>query len=83
MKSRITTSYDPKIDPKEVAAIRRKFHLSQDQFAKMLHINVHTLRNWEQGIYTPTPYAILLLRLLYNHPELLEEIDDVLNHPIM
>jgi len=33
----------------KVKAIREKTALSQSQFAKRFHINVTTLRNWEQG----------------------------------
>ncbi len=33
----------------KVKAVREKTHLSQSAFAKRYHINVTTLRNWEQG----------------------------------
>lgn len=82
MRLRTTTSYDPHIKPKEISLIRHKLHLSQDQFARALHINVHTLRNWEQGLATPGPSTILLLKLLDIHPELIQEIDYILEHPI-
>ena len=32
----------------DVASIRKKLNLTQKQFAKQYHINLETLRNWEQ-----------------------------------
>lgn len=51
--------------------IRAKTGLSQTQFAQKLHISPKTLRNWEQGIRTPTGPAITLIRLLDKNPDLI------------
>ncbi len=58
-------------DPKE---IRSKMSLTQDQFAALMNISVHTLRNWEQGRRHPEGPARVLLNVANNHPEILMEM---------
>jgi len=55
-------------NPKE---IRSKMSLTQDQFAVLMNISVHTLRNWEQGRRQPEGPARVLLNVANNHPEVL------------
>ncbi len=55
----------------DVAALRRRFKLSQGKFAKLLGISVDTLQNWEQGRRTPEGPARVLLRIALTHPEVL------------
>jgi len=55
-------------NPKE---IRAKMALTQDQFAILMNISVHTLRNWEQGRRQPEGPARVLLNVANNHPEVL------------
>jgi putative transcriptional regulator len=43
--------------------------LSQPKFAKLLHVDVGTLRNWEQGRREPTGPAQALLRTMKNNPQ--------------
>lgn len=50
-------------------AVREKLGLSQEAFAKALHIPVGTIRNWEQNRVTPDPAARALLTILYRQPE--------------
>ncbi|MCK9337140.1 MAG: helix-turn-helix domain-containing protein [Arcobacteraceae bacterium] len=57
--------------PKE---IRTKMSLSQEQFATLMNISVHTLRNWEQGRRQPEGPAKVLLNVANNHPEVLMEM---------
>lgn len=56
-------------DEPEVAAIRKEYGLSQDQFATLLGISVRTLQNWEQGRREPRGPAKVLLRVAARHPE--------------
>lgn len=50
--------------PMDVAAVREKTGLSQERFAAAFGLNVHTLRNWEQGRRVPDgPARILLLAI--------------------
>ncbi|MEA3354499.1 MAG: NadS family protein [Campylobacterota bacterium] len=54
--------------------IRNKMSLTQDQFATLMNISVHTLRNWEQGRRHPEGPARVLLNVVNNHPEVLMEM---------
>lgn len=58
-------------DPKD---IRAKMSLTQNQFAALMNISVHTLRNWEQGRRQPEGPARVLLNVASNHPEVLLEM---------
>jgi len=41
------------VEVPDVRAIRRKLHLSQQEFAQKYRIPLPTLRNWEQGRRQP------------------------------
>jgi putative transcriptional regulator len=56
-------------DAAKVKEIRAATGLSQPQFAKLLHVDVGTLRNWEQGRREPTGPAQALLRAIKNNPQ--------------
>lgn len=58
-------------NPKE---IRVKLALTQEKFAALMNISVHTLRNWEQGRRHPEGPARVLLNVVNNHPEVLMEM---------
>lgn len=58
-------------NPKE---IRVKLSLTQEKFAALMNISVHTLRNWEQGRRHPEGPARVLLNVVNNHPEVLMEM---------
>ncbi|WP_417665438.1 NadS family protein [Pseudidiomarina sp.] len=53
----------------EVKQIRQQTKLSQDKFAKLIGVEVSTLRNWEQGRREPTGPAKVLIRAIANDPE--------------
>ena len=63
--------YIEKPDAKE---IRKKLHLTQNQFASLMNISIHTLRNWEQGRRQPEGPAKVLLNVANNHPNILIEM---------
>lgn len=52
----------------DVKRIRKASGLSQAKFAKLIHVEVGTLRNWEQGRRTPTGPAQALLRAIEKDP---------------
>lgn len=52
----------------DVAAVRERYKLNQEQFASMLGISVKTLQNWEQGRRRPHGPARVLLRVAEEHP---------------
>lgn len=54
--------------------IREKLHLTQNQFASLMNISIHTLRNWEQGRRQPEGPAKVLLNVANNHPNILIEM---------
>src|SRR6185437_15792259 len=51
--------------------IRKASGLSQAKFAKLIHVEVGTLRNWEQRRRTPTGSAQVLLRAIERDPRAL------------
>ena len=51
--------------------IRAKLSLTQEKFAELMNISVHTLRNWEQGRRNPEGPAKVLLNIVNNYPEML------------
>ncbi|MDX4025991.1 NadS family protein [Aliarcobacter skirrowii] len=54
--------------------IRAKLSLTQEKFAALMNISVHTLRNWEQGRRHPEGPVRVLLNVVNNHPEVLREM---------
>ncbi len=66
--SRVTTLKEP-----DVAAIRQKHQLNQEEFAALLGISVGTLRNWEQGRRKPHGPAKVLLTIADKQPKALIE----------
>ncbi len=57
------------IDAPAVKAIRQATGLSQARFAKVIDVQIGTLRNWEQGRREPTGPAKALLRAIRKDPE--------------
>ena len=54
--------------------VREKLGLSQEGFARALHIPIGTIRNWEQNRVTPDPAARALLAILYRRPDAINAI---------
>lgn len=57
------------VDSFEVKAVRAATGLSQDRFARVIDVQVGTLRNWEQGRRAPTGPAKALLKAIRNDPK--------------
>ena len=57
------------VDAAMVKKLRADSGLSQPKFAALLSVEVGTLRNWEQGIRTPTGPAKALLRAIRKDPK--------------
>lgn len=53
----------------DVAQIRSKSGLSQEQFANLIGVSVRTLQDWEQGRRSPSGAARTLLLVADKHPE--------------
>lgn len=57
------------VSPVEVREIRKATGLSQIKFAKVIHVPVGTLKNWEQGHRDPTGPAKVLLQVIKKDPQ--------------
>lgn len=57
-----------------VRAARMRTGLSQQGFAERIDTPVATLRDWEQGRFTPPGGVLCLMRLIERHPELGDEL---------
>ena len=60
-------------EPMNIAGIRRKFDLTQEELAEALEISVKTLQGWEQHRRFPTGAAAKLLKIFKKHPQLFLE----------
>lgn len=69
MVGRVTT-------PEQILVLnaREKSGLTQTAFAERIATPVATLRDWEQGRFTPPGGVLCLLRLIVRHPELTLEL---------
>jgi putative transcriptional regulator len=56
---------------------RAKTGLSQQAFANLIGTPVATLRDWEQGRFAPPGGVLCLLKLIYNHPDLIHELESI------
>jgi putative transcriptional regulator len=61
-------------EPIDVREIRAMYHASQAQFARIIGINVDTLRNWEQGRRSPHGPARALLRIAAVSPDTVRRV---------
>jgi putative transcriptional regulator len=52
----------------DVAALREKLKLSQDEFAMAFRVSLGTVRNWEQGRRKPDGPAAVLLTVIEKSP---------------
>jgi putative transcriptional regulator len=54
--------------PIDIAAVRKKAGLSQEEFSRQIGVSTATLRNWEQGRRKPEGPARILLAMLARDP---------------
>jgi putative transcriptional regulator len=52
----------------DVAELRRRLGLTQDQFAGRFGFSVATLRHWERGDRSPQGAALVLLNVIERNP---------------
>jgi putative transcriptional regulator len=53
---------------------RKATGLSQDEFARCINTPVSTLRDWEQGRFSPPGAATTLAQLITKHPQWVKEL---------
>lgn len=58
----------------DVGLLRKKLKLSQREFSAVYHINIETLRKWEQGQRDPDSISRAYLKCIQNNPELIKEL---------
>jgi putative transcriptional regulator len=67
--TRGSVTHHIEVDVPDAAKIRGRVGLSQERFARVLRISVHTLRGWEQGRRRPRGPAAALLTAFEREPE--------------
>ena len=62
--------------PEQLLAIsaRQSVNLTQKEFARLLNVSVDSIQDWEQGRRSPRGAARTLLRVVHEHPEVLEDL---------
>ena len=53
----------------DVAALRRRIGMTQEQFAARFGVSVATLRHWERGDRKPQGPALVLLNVIEHDPK--------------
>jgi putative transcriptional regulator len=57
------------IAPIDAKAVREQIGLSQSEFARLMHVSIKTLQNWEQHRRNPTGPAAALLKIVSTAPD--------------
>lgn len=55
-------------------ATRKKLGLSQSNFAQLIRTPVGTLRDWEQGRFSPPGSVMCLIKIADKRPEVIREV---------
>lgn len=58
-----------KLTPLDAKAVREQTGLSQHEFARLIHVSIKTLQNWEQHRRNPTGPAAALLKIVSTAPD--------------
>lgn len=58
----------------DVGKLRKKLKLSQREFSTVYHINIETLRKWEQGQRDPDSISRAYLKCIQNDPILIKKL---------
>jgi DNA-binding transcriptional regulator YiaG len=69
-KGKIKASRRFTVKPIDAKEVRKKTGLSQSDFARLMHVSIKTLQNWEQQRRTPTGPAAALLKIVSTSPDL-------------
>ncbi len=67
----------PAFTAKDIQRLRKDvFHLSQPLFARILNVEILTMRAWEQGTRQPSGAALRLLEILAKDPTIVSKLKD-------
>lgn len=58
----------------DVKMLRKKLKLSQREFSVVYHINIETLRKWEQHQRDPDSISRAYLKCIQNNPDLIRDL---------
>lgn len=58
----------------DVGKLRKKLKLTQREFSAVYHINIETLRKWEQHQRDPDSISRAYLKCIQNNPALIREL---------
>jgi putative transcriptional regulator len=58
----------------DVKILRKKLKLSQREFSAVYHINIETLRKWEQHQRDPDSISRAYLKCIQKNPELIRDL---------
>ncbi|OGT49655.1 MAG: hypothetical protein A3E82_03290 [Gammaproteobacteria bacterium RIFCSPHIGHO2_12_FULL_38_11] len=58
----------------DVGKLRKKLKLSQREFSAIYHINIETLRKWEQHQRDPDTISRAYLKCIQNDPKLIRDL---------
>lgn len=58
----------------DVSKLRKKLKLSQREFSEIYHINIETLRKWEQHQRQPDAISRAYLKCIQNNPKIIQEL---------
>jgi putative transcriptional regulator len=58
----------------DVGKLRKRLKLSQREFSAIYHINIETLRKWEQHQRDPDTISRAYLKCIQNDPKLIREL---------
>jgi len=72
-EGRVSSARVRVVEVPDVRAIRRKLHLSQQEFARKYRIPLPTLKNWEQGRRQPDAPAAAYLHVIAMRPREISE----------
>lgn len=67
----------PDFTSRDIKRLRKDiFRLSQPLFARILNVEIPTIRAWEQGTRQPSGAALRLLEILAKDPDVLQKLKD-------
>ena len=64
----------PEFTQRSIKKLRKDFNLTQEDFARVLNVEVSTIRSWEQGTRKPTKASNRLLQIFKLSPGLIDSL---------
>ena len=76
LKQSVANQYERVYSPEQILIrdARKQLKLSQQAFSDLINTPVATLRDWEQGRYTPPGTMLKLAEIALHHPEVFKEV---------